>query len=166
MTKNVGTLLYLCPEMIAEEGLPSPNYSKSENLTDKASKATKVDVYSFAIIMWELFFEVPPFCESEKTGNSGSISKNNSTINILNSVLNGKRPSIPFSNEEELLEWLAVYPMSGMKKNSQFLRGILQYFDLVRECWDGDAMKRPPFFVIDQRLFDISQLIANSQIIK
>ncbi|KAG2377722.1 hypothetical protein C9374_008807 [Naegleria lovaniensis] len=50
ITTNVGTLFYMANEMISE---------------DVALYNHKVDVYSFAIIMWELYFEENPYLNSQ-----------------------------------------------------------------------------------------------------
>ncbi|KAG2393027.1 hypothetical protein C9374_009604 [Naegleria lovaniensis] len=159
MTRNVGTLLYMSPEMISEEET-FDSLNGVDRKSEKALKATKVDVYSFGIIMWELFFELPPYTETEKVGLSSV--KATASINILNSVLKGKRPAIPFTNEEELSQWLILYPLIGFRRNSMLLSAILKYFDLTRECWIADALQRPSFHSIVKCLQDIEQQIKKS----
>ncbi|KAG2388890.1 hypothetical protein C9374_000329 [Naegleria lovaniensis] len=159
MTRNVGTLLYMSPEMISEEETFA-SLNGMDRKSEKALKATKVDVYSFGIIMWELFFELPPYTETEKVGLSSI--KATASINILTSVLKGKRPAIPFTNEDELSQWLILYPLIGFRRNSMLLSAILKYFDLTRECWNADALQRPSFHSIVKSLQDIEQQIKKS----
>lgn len=137
MTRNIGTLFYLCPEMLTEQST-----ADSSNI-DKADRATKVDVYSFGIIMWEVFFECIPFTENEKT--CKTMSQNQKTTNpigILSLVVQGKRPSLPFENEDELIDWMQVYPL-GISKDKCHI--VLDYVSWMRQCWDGEIMNRPNF---------------------
>ncbi|KAF0980792.1 hypothetical protein FDP41_013275 [Naegleria fowleri] len=110
--------------------------------------------------MWELFFELPPFTENEKVGLSSV--KSTASINILTSVLKGKRPSIPFTNKDELSQWLVLYPLIGFRRNEMLLSAILKYFELTRECWNMEALQRPSFHIIVKSLQNIEQQIKNS----
>jgi len=135
MTRNVGTLYYLCPEMLTDQS--------TSNSMDKANRATKVDVYSFGIIMWELFFECIPFTENEKTCKSFSQNqKTTNPISVLGAVVNGKRPSIPFDNEDELVDWMQLYLQEISKDKCHI---VLQYVSWMKQCWDGEAINRPDF---------------------
>ncbi|KAG2377713.1 hypothetical protein C9374_008798 [Naegleria lovaniensis] len=194
MTRNVGTLLYMSPEMIAQDredpshsqqpldsnmvhNRQSNTFHNNDIVQDKASKATKVDVYSYAIIMWELFFELSPFSEHEKTRNTfqrSSQTTSSTTLDALNScstiallyqVMKGHRPSVPFRNWNELKEWLQVYPiilndsihnthMNDSMKDV-FMKAILNYMELMKECWNMEPMKRPSFHDMQHRLESI-----------
>ena len=141
MTRNIGTLLYLCPEMLTDN-------DNNSNM-DKASRATKVDVYSFGMIMWEVFFEQAPYTESSKTCKLLTNQQPTNPINVLTLVVNGKRPSIPFDTRDELLEWMQVYPVGIPSEKCGI---VLGYFELVRVCWDVLPRNRPDFQTICKRL--------------
>lgn len=97
MTTNLGTLFYMSPEILGDS---------NEN-----SITTKLDVYSFAIIMYELFFEENPYlnAHSEKIHRftPADNSDKSSCFNIPAKVIKGFRPKIPFSNEEEQRIWIS-----------------------------------------------------------
>jgi len=78
MTTNIGTLLYMSPEVLKEE-----RYNEQS------------DVYSFGILMWELFFEERPYV-SETEYISGSLEQQ---------IILGRRPIVPdksWSNQESI----------------------------------------------------------------
>jgi serine/threonine protein kinase len=85
-----------------------------------AISSTLVDVYSFGIIMYEVFFERVPYQNNYYT----------SIIDLGTDVVGGKRPDIPkyideMTNEEEK-----------------------HYLDLMVRCWNGTIQHRPTFDTI------------------
>ncbi|KAG2389236.1 hypothetical protein C9374_014636 [Naegleria lovaniensis] len=98
-TKNIGTIFYMANEIIND----SPGYN------------TKVDVFSFGIIMWELFFEENPYLNDKSlkihkfhTNNPFSNKTSGSDengVNILFKVMNGMRPIIPFTSNRVMSEF-------------------------------------------------------------
>ncbi|BDA46412.1 probable mitogen-activated protein kinase kinase kinase 11 [Coccomyxa sp. Obi] len=96
-TKTYGTLAYMPAELLQD---------------GRMSRAA--DVYSFAMIMWELFA-----CKRLYEGHIAS--------QVFFKVLMGCRPNVPASMPE----------------------GFQQ---LMKDCWDTDAAKRPPFEEVHRRL--------------
>ncbi|KAG2389006.1 hypothetical protein C9374_014406 [Naegleria lovaniensis] len=140
-TTNVGTLFYMSNEML--EGNSSYNH--------------KVDVYSFAIIMWELFFEESPYMNSHskkiyKFMNHDSTHFNG--FNVLVNVLKGIRPVIPFSSENEMTEWIMEFVQpDNLSVSLQVLCEITkQYIELMKACWNSNFNERPDFGEICNRL--------------
>lgn len=85
--------------------------------TIKQESSTKADVYSFGVIMFEVFFKTVLYSEE---------AANNSIIGLSSSVINGKRPILPQGTDDVTL-------------NEK------QYLDLMQECWNGNPEERPSF---------------------
>ncbi|KAL9641941.1 hypothetical protein ABK040_003999 [Willaertia magna] len=128
MTGNLGTLQYIAPEILKQV-----RYSE------------KCDVYSFAIIMYELLFECKAY-EKDLDTNIFSIGLK---------VLQGLRPFIPFdeNNLEQVKESLSS-TMSFIEKEEidkiSFI--VQQYILLMKKCWNEDQDLRPSFNEILQQL--------------
>jgi serine/threonine protein kinase len=90
----------------------------------QAEHKTKVDVYSFGIIMHETFFEMLPYRSNEEQFES--------IIALGTSVVNGLRPAIPHVQE-----------LSNAEK---------RYLKLMQECWSTDPTERPDFEQIYSQL--------------
>jgi hypothetical protein len=95
--------------------------------TIKQDSSTKADVYSFGVIMFEVFFETVPYSEE---------AANNSIIGLSTSVINGKRPVIPQRADDVSL-------------NEK------RYLDLMQECWSGNPDERPSFDHVFSVFMDI-----------
>lgn len=101
MTGSIGTICYMSPEMLM-------NKVKQET-------SFKTDVYSFGIIMHEVFFEKVPYLDSEDF---------DSIIALGSHVVKGLRPFIPdrsYSDAENA------------------------YIDLMQRCWSAKIAERPTF---------------------
>jgi serine/threonine protein kinase len=72
VTKNVGTTLYMAPEALGK----NPRIDKS------------ADIYSFAILMWELLYERQPFAEYDWQSDVENHAKNGGRLPLDNSSLN------------------------------------------------------------------------------
>ncbi|CAG8523252.1 13356_t:CDS:2 [Acaulospora morrowiae] len=94
-----GVIPYLAPEV-----LKGQEHSK------------KSDVYSFAIIMWEICSGVKPYMNVAHD------------INLVNDILNGRRPPIPVGTPSF-------------------------YSELMTSCWDADPIKRPDFVEISNTIY-------------
>ncbi|KAG2388364.1 hypothetical protein C9374_000528 [Naegleria lovaniensis] len=134
ITTNLGTLFYMAPEQLngQMEDPKSHYYSKQ----DRVVLATKLDVYSFGIIMHEVFFEETPFVsgscklqplfdQQQPESNIGTLSDHDTTrsasshstttpliatpFNVPQMVLKGARPIIPFRTEEQVNVWTREY---------------------------------------------------------
>lgn len=94
------------------------------------------DVYSFGIVMYELFFEIKPF-------QSGSI--NPAVINPVNIGImvaqNGLRPPIPDQSNE---------------RYQSFSAEEIEYLGIMKECWDQNKSARPTFEDVHSRLTKIA----------
>lgn len=107
MTGNIGTFMYMSPEVLF-------NRPYTE----------KCDVYSFGIIMHEIFFECRPYCDDE-------IDTNNPFL-LGTKVTQGKRPTIPdmsLSSEKEI-----------------------SFIKLAQRCWNHEPELRPTFFELLETL--------------
>ncbi len=111
MTGNVGTLTYMSPEVLRHK-----------------SYGVKCDVYSFGIIMYELFLETEAYLNEHEQDFGNQF---NLAIAITQE---GKRPKIPDSIE---------YRYSEQEYD---------YFEMMRQCWDEDETKRPTFVDICEEL--------------
>ena len=156
MTMNVGTLRYCAPEIFNN---------------DKHDANHMVDVYSFSMIMYELLFEDAPFSENTKkmknrssgistsdssSGTSGSGSNNiNEMYSIPVRVVRGERPSIPFSNENELEMWADEFITDNASLNYK-VQALEQYIELMKQCWAQAPNQRPSFGQISETLLNIS----------
>jgi hypothetical protein len=72
VTKNVGTTLYMAPEALGK----NPRIDKS------------ADIYSFAILMWELLYERQPFAEYDWQSDVENHVKNGGRLPLDNNSLN------------------------------------------------------------------------------
>ncbi|KAL0490370.1 serine/threonine-protein kinase [Acrasis kona] len=107
MTSNTGTYTYMSPEMLF-----------GQKYTEKS------DVYSYAIIMYEVFFEMKPFATQLDQGND---------FMITMSISKGERPKIP-----DIIESLT--------------EGEREYINLMTRCWNQDPDTRPSFAEISSCL--------------
>jgi tRNA A-37 threonylcarbamoyl transferase component Bud32 len=135
-----GTIEYTCPEILQID------YNDDTSIVCYDQMC---DVYSFAIIMWELFFKTKPYHPFNN--------KKTYRINLVtmgNRVLQGMRPEIPFSfdNDQEMLQW---YNLSHKNSNDFNADSIRAYFDICKDCWNGDPHRRPNFNTIYDRLTEL-----------
>ncbi|KAG2370690.1 hypothetical protein C9374_008961 [Naegleria lovaniensis] len=156
LTGNVGTLLYMSPELILEE----------DSETNKLARenATKIDVYSYAIIMYELFFEETPYWneDSEKINyfhHCNSDQKKVKAFNLLYQVANHeKRPLIPFKDHEEMKQWCEKFMVHDNTSNEDVFIGVDMYVKLMQQCWSSNPTERPSFERIMHKLTEIYNL--------
>ncbi|KAG2386706.1 hypothetical protein C9374_002450 [Naegleria lovaniensis] len=118
-----------------------------------------VDVYSFAIIMWELFFEETPYMSQHskkfqkfKSHSTTSTDSNEGGARALMQVLKGNRSLIPFSidNNEELVLWLNEFlvPQNPEIDIQTLVKIVSTYIDLMKQCWQSNPELRPNFLQI------------------
>ncbi len=103
MTGNIGTVLYMSPEVLRDEVV--------------LETSTKTDVYSFGIIMYELFFEKVPYSELS----------NCSSLGLSRKISKGYRPVIP----------------EGIIENAS--EAERHYLQLMQDCWVKEPTSRPSF---------------------
>ncbi|KAG2386911.1 hypothetical protein C9374_001946 [Naegleria lovaniensis] len=120
MTGQTGTLEYISPEVLQQI-----RYSE------------KCDVYSFAMIMYEVLFECKPY---EKVADLNMFT-------LALKVLGGLRPSIPFDeeNNDQVLEFIKHNGISTNLSSHHLAQVILDYVRLMRQCWSADDVSRPSF---------------------
>ena len=53
MTTHVGTPVYMAPELMSD--------SRRVDTGDSAATAKKVDVYSFSVLLWQMWHLAPPY---------------------------------------------------------------------------------------------------------
>ncbi|KAF0983379.1 hypothetical protein FDP41_010444 [Naegleria fowleri] len=144
-TTNVGTLFYMANEMIET----SSQYNH------------KVDVFSFAIVMWELFFEENPYLNASSQKLYKFIPSSHETgsfgVNVLFKVLKGERPIIPFRNEQEMQEWIEefVKPHNEHIPLEKLCMITTQYVEMMKECWNANYLERPDFSEICKKLTEL-----------
>jgi serine/threonine protein kinase len=97
--------------------------------TVKQESSTKADVYSFGVIMYEMFFEKMPY------GEHGSM---DSVIGLSTKVVRGRRPEVPENTYDNVSREERVY------------------LDLMQECWSELPEDRPSFDHIFTVFMDIS----------
>ena len=135
MTANIGTLYYIAPELLSD--------------SQQSGMGTKLDVYSFAIIMWEVLFEQFLYSSFHSS----------SLFSISNRVMKGIRPEIPFSNtDQQVLDWISMaIPSSEVKQydTDHLVTFIEDYIELMKQCWDQDATLRPDFNTITQTISNL-----------
>lgn len=151
LTNNLGTLFYMHFE---ENG--------NSMTTDTA---TASDVYSFAIICWEIFFEENPYIYQEKnrkklfreieyeTSEYKKVENNSFKVPAL--VSRGIRPIIPFSTLLSCKEWCEEY--LGNEKSKYEI--VFSFIQLVKYCWDSSPSNRPNFSEITQKLMAFEELL-------
>ncbi|KAL0488734.1 hypothetical protein AKO1_015812 [Acrasis kona] len=126
MTGRIGTMCYMSPEIITNQ-----RYTQA------------CDVYSFGVIMWELFFEKRPYCTAnggfDSTTTASSFGSSESldeygmnpwTLGL--NVSRGLRPTIP--------------EIPSLTPNE------VVYIDLLKKCWNQDQSQRPTMAEVSNTL--------------
>jgi serine/threonine protein kinase len=143
----IGTWQYMAPEIMNE----TEAYNE------------KCDVYSFGIMMHEIFTLSKPYVTlSEEYVNQFTMGLK---------IINGQRPIIPselFSNEESehmllnILDWFFKtneLSSSLAIANSDLFNIIKMYFKLCMACWTIRSSERPTFDIIITNLQEILNLL-------
>jgi tRNA A-37 threonylcarbamoyl transferase component Bud32 len=122
MTGRIGTILYMSPEVLMNQ-----RYTES------------CDVYSFGIIMHEIFYERVPYSTPQSSingSNTSSTSSEGSSAEFANlwtlglQISQGLRPFVPEENSKEF--------MAYSKHQQHYLR-------VMQLCWDSVPSNRPTF---------------------
>ncbi len=145
----IGTWQYMAPEIMNE----SEAYNE------------KCDVYSFGVIMHEIFTLSKPYILST------SEYVNQFTLGMK--ILNGHRPSIPqeiFSKEytEETVSHIKEYffktnELSSDVSNINIVNIVKIYFELCASCWSSRPSERPMFEYIITKIQYIQTLLHNME---
>ena len=106
--KGIGSVQWMAPETL--------QVNTSDNINEK------VDVYSFGIIIWEIWARTQPY-------------KDMDVSQVINYVVNENgRPDLDLIKKEEMPE------------------GLLGLFELMEKCWNKDPNSRPDFSEILETL--------------
>ena len=138
---TLNTWQWLAPEVIGVLDNQSKNYGISS------------DVYSFAIICWELTTCGFPFDEfnNDKRFTSSSNSKEASITKLKNSIATENlRPTLLPSVDK------SKKPIEGKSMPKEFR-------ELIEQCWKTDPSERPSFFDILDRLHEICSHFLNQK---
>jgi tRNA A-37 threonylcarbamoyl transferase component Bud32 len=124
-----GTVEYMSTEILS-----------IEDMDDNATYNEKCDVYSFGIIMHELFFMMKPYANKSKN-----------LYRLIANVLKGERPDVPFSldDSQSMQEW---YDKSHKNSSDFQYDSVRLYLEVCKECWDEDPSLRPSFESIYDKL--------------
>ena len=145
-TTNLGTIYYMAPECFD---------SNISTFVDDL-KHTKIDVYSFGVIMYELFFEESPYSFSKKVTYFDTVREDAPTpLALLPRVLfNNFRPKIPFSTREQEEIWVVkfVLPQEKHQSMKRLTDRVHTFVELMKKCWDRDANNRPTFVEVSEVL--------------
>ena len=180
-TARVGTISYMAPEMIAPStgikyrrpvsGRQSifKNHNRYEIMDEQqtsfnssAQYDTSVDIYSFGIIMWELFFEESPYSYINKVklgldkGPSIYDKLENQFMVAQHVSIDGLRPHIPFETKEECYSWIERYMREG-KSTEHLFNIVFKYIELMTRCWSQKPEERPSSLEVLQSLTELQK---------
>ncbi len=133
MTSGVGTFEYCSPEVLM-----------ASNYTEMA------DIYSFAIIMYEFLFEIPPY-HTIMTNQSGLNSMHQFQLGI-EIVNNSRRPEVPYKGAE-LDSW--------SNANEIPMLILERYLEIMRKCWSKEPSDRYTTPELHKVLFDVKNDYEN-----
>lgn len=150
---NVGTIYFMAVELF------------SEKLSSSTVITPAIDVYSFGIIMHELFFEERPYNLSK---NSKLLMWKNeqetitSPFAMLPRIIKGERPFIPFEDDYSMDEYLQMAVPEYRRMNNSSLVSLIKmekyrqvvtdYIELMTKCWSGEPTARPNFTTVNETL--------------
>eukprot|EP00041_Stephanoeca_diplocostata_P035501 m.1256491 g.1256491 ORF g.1256491 m.1256491 type:complete len:1443 (+) comp24711_c0_seq1:673-5001(+) len=124
MTRGVGTLLWMAPELLQARDAKTLPYS------------LKVDVYSFAIVMWEIWARADPWDNLDAESYISFFGQ------LQRCVTTGVRPLVPPAD---------AHPAP------------VEFVVLMKACWHGDPNARPAFSQIVNTIEDVAN--ANTSVV-
>jgi len=139
MGRSYGTIEYCAPELLAHQG-----HDES------------VDIFSFGIIMHEMFILAPPYSQHEYS----------SVFTLGVDIVRGSRPPLqfdPFNSESNDSKVLVDFFLQSNTTNmlpSVIPLVVQDFYSLVTRCWDADISKRPSFEEITTELDAIKKKSA------
>jgi len=136
MTTRVGTSNYMAPELVLNN--------------DQLTYDEKCDVYSFAIVMFELLADTTePYGKGE--------------YHVELKVANNPtfRPTLPINIEDQFLSSSASTSSSLGSSGIQMNAQVMLYIDLMTKCWSHSPSQRPSFTVIVNELQRIAKYYNN-----
>ena len=174
-TQHIGTLLYMCPEILLGK-----NYNE------------KSDVYSFSIIMWQLLFDETVLFHQNYTTNPkistimskqeietfSSLANQSSLLFIPKLISEGLRlpiPTLPINSHSQIMRmWIREYfVVEDFKFTNQgnvgnnlglvddpldsYMKALDGLFSILKMAWADDFNNRPSFTEISVKLMHIKQ---------
>ncbi|EFC48302.1 predicted protein [Naegleria gruberi] len=174
-TKVIGTPHYMAPELFTLRNMYTDLFVNDDededeitdgSFDDSVDYDTSSDVYSLAIVMWELFFELPPYDMSvydqchpslfRKIAKHRKMSAQASKDLLSRGILLSKanfRPFIPF-DDSNTQDWLLNYRTFDVKLFGidQLETLTKQFINLMKECWKTDPYQRPQSSKLKEQL--------------
>ena len=124
VTSNVGTPSYMPPELVLDN--PRTDVEGGMDLT-------KLDVYAFGVVLWELVARRKPYAELRNCP---------TMFQMMNKIAKGLRP--PLDDERDATAWAACPALRG----------------LVARCWAQDPAERPSFAQIQVEMDELDVVEA------
>jgi len=120
MTTNVGTIFYISPE----------TFQSSTKISNKT------DVYSFAIVMYEVLFLENPYlnAHSKKIHHfRPAVYGEDVAFTVPTRVMRGERPVVPFEGRGEFEEWMGCYggDGGGLERRPEFSQISMELQELM-----------------------------------
>jgi hypothetical protein len=134
--------------------LGTQEYISPEVIMQNSEYDEKCDVFSFAIIMHEIFFMQRPYQPLHLNKRADAyIPPHDNIFSFGFKVVNGERPEIPFTNDDvtTMEKWF-----NACHKNPNFNpEAVRRYFSLCRKCWSREASDRPAYETICEILEEL-----------
>lgn len=131
MTGHCGTMEFIAPECLQEE-----RYTE------------KCDVFSFAIMMYELLFECKPYENQDFN-----------LFTIALKVINGLRPVVPFNTEDPKAFEKFTDTILTKHPKTYIASVVVDYISLMKVCWSALDTERPSFEEIFESIKEFRQRI-------
>jgi len=136
--RSYGTIEYCAPELLTHQ-----EYDE------------KCDVYSFGIIMHEMFILANPYSQHA----------NESIFTLGMDIVKGLRPSVPFDTNNDsltndpqtLIDHFAKSNSTSNITATDIPQVVHQFYSIVTRCWDSEQTNRPSFEEITVQLNEISR---------
>lgn len=122
-------------------------------------QSTKLDIYSFSIVMWELLFEKSPF--------SDELEQVENPFSMLMNIINGHRPKLMFGTSFENVtnDWIehnfTKKQIQNVGSREKIIQYLAKYVKIMEMCWAQDASQRPEFIEIVDYLENLNSSLFN-----
>jgi tRNA A-37 threonylcarbamoyl transferase component Bud32 len=138
-----GTIEYTCPEILS-----------IDTQDETAIYNEKCDVYSFGIIMHELFFMTKPYHPLKNPNDQRRVN----LFTLGQKVINGTRPEIPFELNDipAMQQWYNKCHKHPIDFNEEAVR---LYIQICMNCWDENSKNRPSFDTLYDKITELESLL-------
>ncbi|KAL9657575.1 hypothetical protein ABK040_001002 [Willaertia magna] len=167
-TSQFGTLFYMPPEITF-----GTHYNE------------KCDVYSFAVIMWQILFEelvlfnpdyindlkISLFMSTEEKMSYSSLKIENPLLTAklvseglrlpIPKLLNNVNNALTVEEEKKLFIWMTNFMDGEDLEEAIIFKVLLNYFKLIDSCWKQDYNQRPSFSFISKQLNELLSQVDN-----